>query len=586
MPSREAASEHASRRPIRRMISPVAHAESSSAQVMPPAPLVSVIVPFWNASAFLEEAIASVLAQTFPSWELLLIDDGSEDGSSEIAKRYTEQFPGKIRCFQHERHENRGVAASRNLGVRHATGPYVAFLDADDVWFPDKLARQTAILESEPEAAMVCGPSQFWYSWTGRPEDAARDYVKDLRISPAGLVQPPALLISSLTRGTFVANPSTIMIRREVLERIGGFEESFIGAVQTFEDDAFLAKLQLRESVFVATECWSRYRRHENSLLSIMTNTGKTSAARHFYLTWLEQYLAQQRVDADEIREALRSALWPYRHPVRQSIRNALGLLSIRNVKALLKGTAKRIVPSAVRRRLGAQWQRHGHRRSLGSVDFGSLRRVTPVGQLLGRDRGLPIDRYYIERFLAANAGDIQGRVLEIDDDRYTRTFGGDRVTRSDVLHVHPGNPRATIVADLTAEADHIPPHSFDCIILTQTLPFIYDIHAVVRTLHRILRPGGVVLATVGGITQISRRDMERWGHYWSFTTLSARLLFEEAFPPASVRVDSFGNVLAATAFLQGLAAEDLRPDELDYRDPDYQFLITVLAMKSGISNQ
>jgi SAM-dependent methyltransferase len=215
----------------------------------------------------------------------------------------------------------------------------------------------------------------------------------------------------------------------------------------------------------------------------------------------------------------------------------------------------------------------------LESVHFGSLRRVTPVGRLLGRDRGLRVDCYYIERFLAANAERVRGHVLELDDDRYTRRFGGERVTRSDVLHVHPNNPRATIVADLT-RGDQIPSNRFDCILLTQTLPFIYDIHAVIRTLHRVLRPGGVVLATMGGITPISRRDMERWGHYWSFTTLSARLLFEEAFPPANVQVDSFGNVLAATAFLYGLAAEELHPDELDYRDPDYEFLVTVIAVK------
>ena len=567
------------------MTYPTTDAESIGAQVMPRGPLVSVIVPFWNARAFIEEAIASVLTQVFQPWELLLIDDGSSDGSTEIAKRFVERFPGRIQYFEHERHANRGVAASRNLGVRHASGQYIAFLDADDVWFPNKLARQTAILGSEPDAAMVCGPSQFWYSWTGNPEDVARDYVKDLRIAPAGLVKPPTLLISSLTRGTFVANPSTILIRREVLDRIGGFEESFIGAVQTFEDDAFLAKVQLREAVFVATECWSRYRRHENSLLSIMTNTGRTRAGRLFYLTWLEKYLAEQRVDAGEMREALRGALWPYRHPVRHAIRNAKGLFSVKNVKGLLKRTAQWAMPSPVHRWLRAQWKRHRHSPPLGSVHFGSLRRVTPVSRLLGRDRGLPIDRYYIERFLAANAERIRGGVLEIDDDRYTRTFGGNRVTRSDVLHVHPNNPRATIVADLTC-ADQITSNRFDCIILTQTLPFIYNVHAVVRTLHRILRPGGVVLATVGGITQISRRDMERWGHYWSFTTLSARLLFEEAFQAANVRVDSFGNVLAATAFLHGLAAEELRSAELDYRDPDYEFLITVIAVKSQPTGQ
>jgi SAM-dependent methyltransferase len=147
------------------------------------------------------------------------------------------------------------------------------------------------------------------------------------------------------------------------------------------------------------------------------------------------------------------------------------------------------------------------------------------------------------------------------------------------VLH-HSGNEEATVVGDLTT-GEGLPPAAYDCFICTQTLPFIYDVHAVVQTLHRILRPGGVVLATVGGITPISRRDMERWGHYWSFTTLSARLLFEEAFPAANVQVNAFGNVLAATAFLHGLAAEELHPSELDYHDPDYEFVITIVAVKA-----
>ena len=553
---------------------------SVGAQGMVPGPLVSVIVPFWNAIAFIGEALDSVLAQTFTAWELVLVDDGSGDGSTEIAKAYVERFPGKIRYVEHEGHQNRGVAASRNLGVRHAQGAYIAFLDADDAWLPNKLARQLAILESEPEAAMVCGPSQFWYSWTGKPEDLARDYVKDLRITPAGLVRPPTLLVSYLTRGTFVANPSTILIRREALERVGGFEEAFTGPVQTWEDAAFLAKVQLGESVFVATECWNKYRRHENSLLSIMTSTGETRAGRLFYLKWLENHLTRQQVDSDQVWNALHRALWPYRHPVLHALRNAPSVLSRSTAKGWLMQAARRTIPPPVRRWLRVRWERYHLKPPLGSVQFGSLRRVTPVGRKLGRDRGLPIDRYYIERFLAANAGDIRGRVLEIGDDRYTRKYGGDRVAGSDVLHVRPDNPRATIVADLT-RANNIPSDRFDCIILTQTLPFIYDIHAAVTTLQRILRPGGVVLATVGGITQISRSDTDRWDHYWSFTTLSARRLFEEVFPAANVHADSFGNVLAATAFLQGLAAEELRPPELDYHDPEYEVLITIRAVNA-----
>jgi SAM-dependent methyltransferase len=169
--------------------------------------------------------------------------------------------------------------------------------------------------------------------------------------------------------------------------------------------------------------------------------------------------------------------------------------------------------------------------------------------------------------------------VLEMRDDGYTRKFGGDRVARADVLHPTPDNPRATIVADLTKDA--LPADAFDCIILTQVLPFILDVPAAVRTLHRILRPGGIVLATMPGISQIIRYDMDRWGDYWRFTSLSARRIFEGAFPDGSLEVTAHGNVLAGTAFLQGLSSRELRPDELHHYDPDYEVIITVRAVKA-----
>lgn len=206
-------------------------------------------------------------------------------------------------------------------------------------------------------------------------------------------------------------------------------------------------------------------------------------------------------------------------------------------------------------------------------------RRPEPVSRKFGFDRGQCIDRHYIERFLEANCEDIRGRVLEVAENTYTRRFGGGRVTHSDVLHAEPGHSSTTIVADLT-KADYVPADAFDCIILTQTLQHIYDVKAAIRTLHRILKSSGALLATVPGISQISRFDMDRWGDFWRFTTLSAARLFEEAFPAANLRIESHGNVQVAVAFLHGLAVHEVDRDVLDAGDPDYQVLITVRAEK------
>jgi SAM-dependent methyltransferase len=214
----------------------------------------------------------------------------------------------------------------------------------------------------------------------------------------------------------------------------------------------------------------------------------------------------------------------------------------------------------------------------VGWVNFGGLRRLTPISREFGYDRGTPIDRYYIESFLDRNADKIQGRVLEIGENTYTYRFGGNRVTQSDVLHVVEGNPQATFVGDLT-KADCIPSDAFDCVIITQTLQVIYDVRAALATIYRILKPGGVVLATFPGISQIVKCD---WGDnwYWGFTTQSAKLLFSEVFAKENVQVEVHGNVLSAIAFLQGIAVEELRQSELDYQDNEYEVLIAVKAVK------
>jgi SAM-dependent methyltransferase len=192
----------------------------------------------------------------------------------------------------------------------------------------------------------------------------------------------------------------------------------------------------------------------------------------------------------------------------------------------------------------------------------------------------MPVDRFYIERFLACHAEDIRGRVLEVSNNTYTMKFGGARVTKSDVLHNVANNQRATIVADL-GTGGGVPEAIFDCIVCTQTLQFIFSVQDAVTSLHRMLKPSGVLLVTVPGISQISREDMVETGDYWRFTAASVGRLLEARFD-SCVTVESAGNVYAATALLQGIAVAELDACALDYADPQYQMLITARAVKEG----
>jgi SAM-dependent methyltransferase len=212
-------------------------------------------------------------------------------------------------------------------------------------------------------------------------------------------------------------------------------------------------------------------------------------------------------------------------------------------------------------------------------VRWGDLRRLTPFSRAFGFDRGRPVDRYYIEQFLLQYSADIRGRVLEIGDSNYTRNFGKTQVTRADVLDVEPTNSAATLVGDLTT-GEGILRDAFDCFICTQALHLIYDLHGALVHAHAALKPGGVLLATVPGMSQIVRPDMEQRGDYWRFTTRAIRTLLGEVFPPDGVTVRAYGNVLASTAFLYGLAADELHREELEHHDPDYELLISVRAVR------
>ena len=253
--------------------------------------------------------------------------------------------------------------------------------------------------------------------------------------------------------------------------------------------------------------------------------------------------------------------------------------------RSVARRAAHRFLPAHVRAGLFRRYRRLWAWPPRPIARIGTARRLLPVSREFGGERGSPIDRYYIEDFLKRHAGEseyapgaISGHVLEVGDDLYSKQFGVG-VDRVDVLHVSADNPKATVIADL-ADGSNLPSDTYDCVICIQTLLVIYDVKAAIGTMHRILKPGGTALVTVPGISQICRPDIDSWGDYWRFTTLSARRLFEEAFEPANVTVDSYGNVVTASAFLYGLATEDMSRRELEMHDPDFQVTIGIKAVK------
>jgi glycosyltransferase involved in cell wall biosynthesis len=266
------------------------------------APLVSVVTCFLNAGQFLQETIESVLAQTYQAWELLLVDDGSNDPSTEIARRHASQNPERVRYFEHPGHVNRGCSASRNLAIRHARGEYIAILDSDDLFLPQALGRRVAVLQTHREVGMVYGPALLWHGWTGDCNDLAHDREERLHLSPGTVFSPPAYCAYLLDHDAAIPSPCAVLIRQRVVEDVGGFEDSFH---DLFDDQVLYIKISLATTVLVSSECDSNYRQHAGSICAIADRTGRTAAARLVYLDWVRHYLSEQGIRDDRVWKAL-----------------------------------------------------------------------------------------------------------------------------------------------------------------------------------------------------------------------------------------------------------------------------------------
>jgi glycosyltransferase involved in cell wall biosynthesis len=526
-------------------------------------PLVSIIMPLFNGEHFIREAIDSVIDQTYHNWELFLVNDGSKDASIQIALQYTERYPETIHYLEHNNCDNRGISATRNLGLSKSKGEYIAFIDQDDVWLPHYLEQQIATLESTPKAAMVYGPFLIWHSWTSKREDIQRDSVQELGIKSSTLYKPKSLFAHFLHNIGSTPLPGATLVRRNVIERVGGWVEHFR---DMYEDQVLFTKICLQEYIFVSDEHMVKYRRHKDSVCCVAGKTEQYHSSRLHFLTWLETYLNENGFKQLSIQMALKKELLPYRHPA------LYYLMRQKKLQPLVSSVIRHATPKPIKRIL----KRYLH-------FFGILKariRLTIKTQALstkwGFDRGQPIHRYYLGQFLMESSSDIHGHCLEFQEDSYTKKFGGAAVTKVDILHLDHSLPQVTIAADLTKPND-IPTNQFDCIICTHVLHIVFELEKMVSELFRILKPGGVLLVAVPHISMCGEKAHE----VWRFTPEGLQMVLARAFGKDNISIKAYGNSLTAAGDLRGLVTHEFTQKELNYHDPRFAIEVCARAVKA-----
>lgn len=509
-------------------------------------PTVSVVVPCFNLGAYLDEAVQSVLAQTRQDFEIVIVDDGSDDP---FTRHFlTSYVRPRTRIL---RTANRGLASARNTGLEEARGRYVSFLDADDLFAPRFLEATVGLLEAGDALAFA----SCWLTAFGASEFAWEPQRCDF----------PWLLAEDTV---CTAAP----VRREALLAIGGFDER--PGLEGYEDWALAVDLVERGyRGEIVPEHLFRYRIRPGSMSS---ETSRPRNHMRVFETMLEKHADSYAAHAPGVlaaigeRIAAVEAQLPGDPPPRPQLDGEPWRTAIPRLERHRCGLEQTLLEAGSE--AAAPQQPPG-------VEWGSLRRLEPISRVWGLDRGQPVDRYYIEGFLERHAADIAGDVLEVKDPGYTKRF--ERGARSyAVVDVAAHNEQATVVADLT-QPDSLPEGAFDCIVLTQTLHLLFELETAVANLHRALAPGGVVLVTAPCVSRIDYESGVE-GDCWRFTAASAQRLFAQRFGAEGVAVEPLGNVLACTAFLHGLASQDLEAAELDHHDPYFPLLLAIRAVKDG----
>jgi glycosyltransferase involved in cell wall biosynthesis len=539
--------------------------------------LVSCVIIFYNAKRYLADAIESVFSQTYSDWELVLVDDGSTDGSTEIARRYAKQRPNQVRILTHPGAANLGKSASRNLGMRAARGEFLAMLDADDVWLPEKLEQQVALLRVHPSVDMLYGPVLYWYSWTGRPRDGLMDMSSQVRLPPmvhAQIFEPPTLLTKMIVSEArrhegSCPYPSCVMLRSKLFQQCNGFDVDFR---DVYDDAIFFVKVFLRGRIYVCDQIWTYYRLHSDAPYSgsytDLIKSGswhpvKANPSEQKFLERAAEYVNASRNRYPLLQSAgLQATLWYARLRYRRP--KVFRLLSsfLRRGRRIIRWARDK---SATRSTVNA---REHIRRGL--IRWGDFNSLQPISGKIGFERrSSSILARITKSFLNQHRSVIQGRVIELGDDSLTREYGGERVRSVTILR-----PSELFSDDGTNVG---PEDTCDCLIAMDAVQYADDPSLVVGNIERRLSPGGTALVILPGLVPMTAIPSDRW----RFTPFAVRKLFETAFRPETIEVQLYGNVRLAMATFHGLGEADLDEAAFKHHDDAFPLFVAVVATKS-----
>ncbi|MDE2561258.1 MAG: glycosyltransferase [Sphingomonadales bacterium] len=517
---------------------------------------VTIIIVTRNYARFLGDAIESARNQSVAPDQIIVVDDGSVDNPMSVTSNYPDVT---LLSLPH-----RGISAARNAGLAAALSRFVIYLDGDDVLCPNAIEAGLRSMAANPGAGFVYG------AYTVVDRDLNN------RSGPH-LIRARARAYRHLLEQNMVSMHAAVLFDREKLEEVGGFDET----VERCEDYDLFLRMARRFRVASHPDVVAQYRMHGDNM----------SQSVSLMYDWHRRVLERNRPDKDDLRSteiwarAMRGSMklfvnsawkdrganaerkWSERAKMsRIAPRSTLGAAARQLLIRLLPFRAAQFL------RRVRHWSTHPQ---LGEIDFGDLGRIEPISNDFGFIRGTPVDRHYIEAFLAAHASDITGHTLEAGDATYVRQFGTG-VTGADVINVRPGDPNTTITGDIGTEGV-LDSAAFDCIVLTQVFQYVWNLDVAAAQIHRALRPGGVLLATVPSISPIENTE---WTWYWNFNVAALRRMLDGVFGAGNVEVEPQGNAFAATCFLQGVSVEDVGAEWLEPVNPSYPVCITVRAVK------